>query len=99
MTRSTLILMLLCAPLLAGAQDRSADYRETYQRQALAIYRDTIAMRTALGHGQVPVMAHYLADRFRDAGFDADDIHVLPLVLPNGEEVASLVVRWPSKTR
>jgi acetylornithine deacetylase/succinyl-diaminopimelate desuccinylase-like protein len=86
--------MLLCAPLLAGAQHRSADYRETYQRQALAIYRDTIAMRTALGHGQVPVMAHYLADRFRDAGFDEDDIHVLPLELPNGEEVASLVVRW-----
>lgn len=94
MTRSTLLLILLCVPPLAGAQDRSADYRETYQRQALAIYRDTIAMRTALGHGQVPAMAHYLADRFRDAGFDEDDIHVLPLELPNGEEVASLVVRW-----
>jgi acetylornithine deacetylase/succinyl-diaminopimelate desuccinylase-like protein len=93
-TRSTLLLILLCVPPLAGAQDRSADYRETYQRQALAIYRDTIAMRTALGHGQVPAMAHYLADRFRDAGFDEDDIHVLPLELPNGEEVASLVVRW-----
>jgi acetylornithine deacetylase/succinyl-diaminopimelate desuccinylase-like protein len=89
-----LSLMALSAPLIAGGQERSADYRETYQRQALAIYRDTIAMRTAAGHGQVPAMAHYLADRFRDGGFDEDDIHVLPLELPDGEEVASLVVRW-----
>jgi acetylornithine deacetylase/succinyl-diaminopimelate desuccinylase-like protein len=93
-TRSTILLILICAPLMAGAENQSADYRETYQREALAIYRDTIAMRTAAGHGQVPAMAHYLADRFRDAGFDEEDIHVLPLRVPSGEEVASLVVRW-----
>jgi acetylornithine deacetylase/succinyl-diaminopimelate desuccinylase-like protein len=94
MARPSLCLLLLCLSVAAAAQDRSTDYRETYQRQALAIYRDTIAMRTAAGHGQVPAMAHYLADRFRDGGFDDEDIHVLPLVVPDGEEVASLVVRW-----
>ena len=94
MARPSLCLLLLCLSVAAAAQNRSTDYRETYQRQALAIYRDTIAMRTAAGHGQVPAMAHYLADRFRDGGFDDEDIHVLPLVVPDGEEVASLVVRW-----
>lgn len=78
----------------ALAQHSSSDYDEDYQRLALKIYRDTIAMRTAAGHNQLPEMAHYLADRFRDAGFPEHDIHVLPFVTPKGEEIASLVVRW-----
>ena len=94
MFRLSFSLVLLSIPILSAAADSSINYQEEYQRQALSIYRDTIAMRTALGHGQVPVMAHYLTDRFRDGGFDDDDIHVLPYELPNGEDVASLVVRW-----
>ena len=78
----------------AGARDRSIDYSEPYQQQALRIYRDTVAMRTAAGHRQLPVMAHYLADRFRDGGFDDADIHVLPFTAPSGEALASLVVRY-----
>ena len=84
----------LIVSLSAGASNSSADYTRTYQRDALRIYRDTIAMRTAAGHEQVPTMAHYLADRFRDGGFDDDDIHVLPFTSTDGEQVASLVVRF-----
>ena len=91
---------LVVAALLGAApgfaQDSSSDYTAPYQRAALSIYRDTIGMRTALGHGQVPGMAHYLADRFRDAGFPDDDIQVIPFRLPSGEETASLVVRYRS---
>ena len=94
MLRAAISILLLAIPALVNAQASSADYQADYQRQALTIYRDTIAMRTAEGHGQVPIMAHYLADRFRDAGFEGADIHVLPFELPGGEEVASLVVRW-----
>lgn len=85
---------LVAAPCFA--QDKSSDYTAPYQQTALTIYRDSIAMRTAAGHGQVPALAHYLADRFRDAGFPDEDIHVLPYVVPSGEETASLVVRYRS---
>ena len=42
----------------------------------------------------MPEVANYLADRFRDGGFDDGDVHVLPQVLSSGEEAASLVVRY-----
>jgi len=89
--------MLLFALALSGAvygQDSSSDYREDYQREALEIYRHVISLRTAAGHGNVPAMADYLAGRFLEAGFDAEDVHVLPQVLSTGEEAASLVVRY-----
>lgn len=62
---------------------------ETVRAEAREIYRTIIGFRTEEGTGQVPVMAAYLAGRFRDAGFPAADIHVLPL-----GETASLVVRY-----
>ena len=76
------------------AQDSSADYQQDYHRQALSIYRDVIAMRTAAGHGQVPAMADYLTEQFLAAGFDEDDVHIIPQVLGTGEQAASLVVRY-----
>lgn len=78
----------------ASAQVSSSDYDAPHQQLALEIFRATIAMRTAAGHAQVPVMAHYLADRFRDAGFPDDAVHVLPFISASGEETASLVVRY-----
>jgi hypothetical protein len=75
------ITIALLGVLIAGAgiaQGKSSDYNEDYQREALEIFRDIIAMRTAEGHAMVPVMAEYLAQRFLDAGFDAEDVHVIP---------------------
>ena len=91
------IVALAACLLTAGsvfAQARSSDYTEDYQLEALEIFRDIISMRTAAGHGKVPAMAEYLAQRFRDAGIDEEDIEVIPMVVSNGEEVASLVVRY-----
>ena len=78
----------------ASAQHASADYQEDYHRQALSIYADVIAMRTAAGHGQVPAMADYLAREFLEGGFPQEDVHVIPQVLRTGEKAASLVVRY-----
>ena len=39
-------------------------------------------------------MAAYLERQFLEAGFLANEVHVLPHTLPTGEEVASLVVRY-----
>lgn len=94
MLRIFLVLAFLTLSLSAVSQDRSSDYTEPYQQLALTIYRDSIAMRTAQGQNLVPKLAHYLADRFRDAGFADDDIQVVPFHLPGGDDLASLVVRY-----
>lgn len=72
----------------------SADYTETYQTQALEIYRHLISVRSAAGHGNVPAIAEYLAKQFTDGGFDPKDVHVLPQTVSSGEETAALVVRY-----
>lgn len=84
----------LVAPRAVRAQDSSAAYTEPYQREALELFRTAIGYRTAAGHGQVPALAGYLAERFRAGGFPASDVHVLPIALPGGEETAGLVVRY-----
>jgi len=85
----------VCGPATLTAQESSSDFSEPYQRKALEIYETLIGMRTAAGHGQVPAAAGYLADVFLHAGFPPEDVHVLPLTTAEGEEVASLVVRYP----
>ena len=81
-------------PAAVRAQTSSADYTEPYQQQALEIYRTIIGFRTAAGHNQVGVMANYLADQFRAGGFAPDDVHVLPHVAPNGDDIPVLIVRY-----
>jgi len=88
----TFVFLLCCSS--AYSQSNSADYNADYQRNALEIYRHIISIRSAAGHGKVPEVANYLADQFRDGGFDDSDIHVLPQILSSGEETASLVVRY-----
>ncbi len=59
------------------------------EAKARAIFERVIAYKTSVGLGQVPVMAAYLADEFRAAGFADADIHIFPL-----GETASMVVRY-----
>ena len=92
-----LLLFAAAAFLMPGtlpAQDSSADYRKPYQERALELYRTLIGYRSAASHGQVPAVAHFLADQFRAGGFPEEDIHILPLTAPDGEALASLVVRY-----
>lgn len=96
-TALAVALLLPDVPLLSRgltAQESSAAYTDPHQRRALEIYRTLIGHRSAAGHGRVPAVAEYLAERFRAGGFPAEDVHVLPLTLPDGEETASLVVRY-----
>ena len=97
MNKNLSVIPTFLALLLAGtafAQDSSAYYRADYQQEALEIYRHLISVRTAAGHGKVPEVADYLARRFIAGGFDEEDVHVLPHTVSNGEETASLVVRF-----
>ena len=89
---AVLAILSLAMPVLGDSS--SSDYNKDYQREALDIYRQIVAMRTAAGHGMVPEMAEFLAARFVDAGFTENDVHVIPQTLSTGEEAASLVVRF-----
>jgi acetylornithine deacetylase/succinyl-diaminopimelate desuccinylase-like protein len=84
-----LLLALLAAGLAAAAGGARADAPQAVRAQALDIFRSVIAFKTSIGLHQVPVMAEYLAGKFRAGGFASEDIHVLPY-----DETASLVVRY-----
>ncbi|RDI99884.1 M20/M25/M40 family metallo-hydrolase [Dyella solisilvae] len=85
-----MIKTLLAAMLpLAIALPAQATTLDPHQTQARDIFSHVIALKTEIGQGQVPVMAKYLAEQFRAAGFADSDIHILPL-----GETASMVVRY-----
>jgi acetylornithine deacetylase/succinyl-diaminopimelate desuccinylase-like protein len=59
------------------------------QPQAREIFAHIVGIESSIGKGKVPLVAKYLADRFKAGGFPQADIHILPL-----GETASLVVRY-----
>jgi carboxypeptidase PM20D1 len=67
----------------------SADKNMPFADVALDIYRTAVETRTVSGYKQVPVLANYLADKFKAGGFANEDVHVLML-----GDLASLVVRY-----
>jgi acetylornithine deacetylase/succinyl-diaminopimelate desuccinylase-like protein len=91
MRRVALLLLAgLAASASAGAAaQRPAPTPEPVRAEARDIFETVIAFQTSEGHGQVPVMAQYLAEKFKAGGFAAEDIGIIP----NGE-TASLVVRY-----
>jgi carboxypeptidase PM20D1 len=93
--RSTLLaLAVLSLPATLSGQDSSSDYTAPYQQDALSILETIIGYRSAATHGQVPDLAAYLAGQFREGGFPAEDVHVLPFEVEGGEETAGLIVRY-----
>jgi acetylornithine deacetylase/succinyl-diaminopimelate desuccinylase-like protein len=57
--------------------------------QAREIFAHIVGIESSIGKGNVPLVAKYLAERFKAGGFPEADIHILPL-----GETASLVVRY-----
>ena len=88
MTR-TLLSALLALAIAAPCAAQTASKLTPEQARAREIYRTLISHNTAAGNGQVPMMAAYLVQQFRAAGFPDADIHLFPL-----GETASLVVRY-----
>ena len=84
--------------LVAGALNMSlaaaatAPPSDAVRAQAREIFANIIAIESSIGKGKVPLVAKYLAERFKAAGFPDADIHILPL-----GETASLVVRYRGK--
>ncbi len=84
LSRRLLLLAALATVLPAAATERSA-----HDLKAREIFAKIVSIPTSPGLGKVPEMAAYLAGEFRQSGFPAADVHVLPL-----GETASLVVRY-----
>jgi len=62
---------------------------DAVRSQAREIFAHIIGIESSIGEGKVPLVAKYLAERFKAGGFPDADIHILPL-----GETASLVVRY-----
>jgi acetylornithine deacetylase/succinyl-diaminopimelate desuccinylase-like protein len=62
---------------------------DAVRAQAREIFAHIIGIESSIGQGKVPLVAKYLAERFKAGGFPDADIHILPL-----GETASLVVRY-----
>ncbi|UHQ20125.1 M20/M25/M40 family metallo-hydrolase [Lysobacter sp. KIS68-7] len=84
---SALIALAIAAPCAAATNAKTTLTPE--QARGREIYSKLISYKTSEGNGQVPVMAAWLAQQFRDAGIPDADIHLLPV-----GETASLVVRY-----
>jgi len=78
----------LAAALLAVPAS-AADKNAPHNKKAFEIYKTSVEMRTAKGHGLVPTLAKYLASEFEKGGFAKEDIHVLEM-----DKIAALVVRY-----
>ena len=80
---------LLTAVAVAAQAAPAPEITDHARAEARELFAAAIGFETSIGNGQVPKFAEYLAERFRNAGFPAADLHVMPL-----GETASLVVRY-----
>ncbi len=72
--RCVLFLSALLLSMLSAVPAVASDH--PWRQKARQILADTVAMRTAVGHGQVPKMAEYLAQQLLDGGFAPEDIQI-----------------------
>ena len=85
----------VCLSAAAGvAAAAPASAPQAVQAHAREIFSHIVGIESSIGEGKVPLVAEYLAERFRAAGFPEGDIHILPL-----GETASLVVRYRGSGR
>src|SRR5580704_17911674 len=75
--------------LLAAGLPAAPAAPDAVRSEAREIFAHIVGIESSVGKGQVPLVAEYLAQRFRAGGFASADVHVLPL-----GETASLVVRY-----
>jgi acetylornithine deacetylase/succinyl-diaminopimelate desuccinylase-like protein len=73
----------------ANPGSAAAPAPEAVRTEAREIFAHIVGIESSIGKGKVPLVAKYLAERFKAGGFPDADIHILPL-----GETASLVVRY-----
>ncbi|MGV8940555.1 MAG: M20/M25/M40 family metallo-hydrolase [Lysobacter sp.] len=91
----TLALLVAMPAALAAGPSLSAvpGPTDADRVQARELIEQLIRIQTVKGNGQVPVLAELLSQRFRAAGFAADDIQIVP-VDSDVDTTAALIVRY-----
>ncbi len=90
-TRWVWLAGLLVTAHVANAQDHSS--LSDHEAMARQMFADVIAMDTSVIKQETPVMARYLADRFRAAGFADEHVTEVPI----DDNIVSLMVRYPGR--
>lgn len=67
-----------------------------WEAAAREIFRTAVETPTVAGRGQLPKLQNYLAGKLKQAGWAANDIHVLPYEAFKGNDTAALIARWPA---
>ncbi|MCD2323328.1 M20/M25/M40 family metallo-hydrolase [Sphingomonas sp. IC-56] len=89
-------LVSVCSAALPAMAQTEPAVSDADRTMARAILEEAIAVPTAKGRGQVPVLAEKFAKRLREAGFRADEIEMLPIEI-EGEKTVGLVVRYAGR--
>ena len=83
-------LMLVIASLLFSITAMADDSRESdHAKKSFEIYEKIISIPTVAGRGQVQVMAQYLVDQFKAAGFSDEELTISPK-----DDTVALTVRY-----
>lgn len=85
--------LVFSAPLSQAAAAPVTDADRAVARKML---EEAIAIPTAKGRGQVPVLIEKYSAYLRDAGFRAEEIESVPVEI-DGEKTAGLVVRYAGR--
>jgi acetylornithine deacetylase/succinyl-diaminopimelate desuccinylase-like protein len=93
-----LALLLSATPVAALAAPspvaQPSQLDPAWQARTKAMIKAAVEIPTVAGRGELKRMADYLATQFRDAGWPADDVKVLPYEGEAGEQTHALMVRW-----
>ncbi|MEP6885397.1 MAG: M20/M25/M40 family metallo-hydrolase [Gammaproteobacteria bacterium] len=89
MGMSFAVLGVAAASKTTAATAAAAAPSDAVRAEAREIFAKIVGIESSIGKGNVPLVAKYLAERFKAGGFPDADIHILPL-----GETASLVVRY-----
>jgi len=84
---SIAVVALMASAVFAPAWAQGAS--DAQKKQLREIYQTIVEMDTSVEGGKTPEMAKYLAGQFRDGGFDAKDVQLIPI-----DKTAALVVRY-----
>lgn len=85
-----LIALLGCFCLAAGTLAAAATPEAAEATRARELMGRMIAIRSVVGHGQVPRVAELIAAELRAGGFRPDEIEIIPV-----GETAALIARYP----
>jgi acetylornithine deacetylase/succinyl-diaminopimelate desuccinylase-like protein len=93
------IVARFCTVILAATTLAATAAPTDWQAKTRALFRTAVETPTVAGRKHVRAFAQYLANEFRNAGWAADDVKIIPYEGVGGADpTAALIARWRSAT-